>query len=277
MPIERRLLLRSLESLRTHAGMDMVFGGPVHQGAAAMEITDLAGVRTRSAANLVVRSGHGLGGRALALARPVSVSDYFSAQGITHIYDNAVRPEAIETLAALPIIVDRTPRILVYLAARTRVGLGDRWFDSFTPLVRRLERDIAVDDEVRRRLSLMRAADERAKPTLTRADLTDIARELADLADDIQDEQLRARVEALHGRFAPSPTATRSGPDPVLRPREIDVLEQVARGLSNNEIADALGLLPNTVKSYLKCAMRKLHAGNRMQATLIAREQGLIG
>lgn len=48
-PIERRILARSLETLRKHAGMDMVFGGPVHHGAAAMEITDLTGVRTRSA------------------------------------------------------------------------------------------------------------------------------------------------------------------------------------------------------------------------------------
>ena len=100
-PIERRILARSLETLRKHAGMDMVFGGPVHHGAAAMEITDLTGVRTRSAVNLIVRNGEGLGGKALMLARPVSVADYFSAQGITHVYDHAVRPEAIETLAAI--------------------------------------------------------------------------------------------------------------------------------------------------------------------------------
>ncbi len=121
-PIERRVLARSLETLRKHARMDMVFGGPVHHGAAAMEITDLTGVRTRSAVNLVVRSGEGLGGKALMLGRPVSVARYFSSEGITHVYDHAVRPEAIETLAALPIVVDRVPRILVYLATRTQVA-----------------------------------------------------------------------------------------------------------------------------------------------------------
>jgi len=55
------------------------------------------------------------------------------------------------------------------------------------------------------------------------------------------------------------------------------VLQEVARGLSNGDIAETLGLLPNTVRSYFKTAMRKLHADNRVQAILIARQQGLIG
>ncbi len=276
IPVERRILARALEPLRKHAGMDMVFGGPVQRGAVSLEITDLTGVRTRSAVNLVVRNGEGLGGKALMLGRPVSVADYFSAQGITHVYDHAVRPEAIETLAALPIVVDRTPRILIYLAARTHVRLGDRWFDSFAPLARRLERDIAVEDEVGRRLSLMRADTEAERPGLSRADMHDIAQELAQLAEQIQDDVLRARLEAVGDRFAPV-LAPRSLPTPItLRPREIDVLEQIACGLSNRQAAEALGLQPETVKSYLKSAMRKLHATNRVQAIVLARENGLI-
>ncbi|MGW3485331.1 response regulator transcription factor [Rhodococcus indonesiensis] len=276
-PIERRILARSLETLRTHAGMDMVFGGPVQRGSVSMEITDLTGVRTRSAVNLVVRNGEGLGGKALMLGRPVSVADYFTAQGITHVYDHAVRPEAIETLAALPIVVDRSPRILIYLAARTHVRLGDRWFDSFTPFVRRLERDIAVEDEVSRRLSLMRADAEANRAALSRADLHDIVKELTDLAGQIDDEGIRSRIEAVGSRFAPVLSASADMETPVtLRPREIDVLEYVARGMSNRDTADALGLRPETVKSYLKSAMRKLHAGNRVQAILAARERGLI-
>lgn len=276
IPVERRILARSLEPLRKHAGMDMVFGGPVQRGAVSLEITDLTGVRTRSAVNLVVRNGEGLGGKALMLGRPVSVADYFAAQGITHVYDHAVRPEAIETLAALPIVVDRAPRILIYLAARTHVRLGDRWFDSFLPLVRRLERDIAVEDEVSRRLSLVRADADAERPMLSRADLYDIAQELADLAGQIQDDALRARLEAVGDRFTPTLTPHSPSTPIALRPREIDVLEQVARGLSNREVAERLGLRPDTVKSYLKSAMRKLHATNRVQAMLLARERGLI-
>ena len=55
------------------------------------------------------------------------------------------------------------------------------------------------------------------------------------------------------------------------------MLQEVARGLSNRDIAATLGLLPNPVKSYLKTATQKLRAENRIQAILIARQQGIIG
>jgi len=57
---------------------------------------------------------------------------------------------------------------------------------------------------------------------------------------------------------------------------EVEVLIQVSLGRSNREAAEELGLLPNTVKSYLKTAMRKLEAKNRVQAITAAREAGLI-
>jgi len=159
---------------------------------------------------------------------------------------------------------------VVYLGNRSQVGLGDRWFDRFTPMIRRLERDIAVDDEVRRRLGLVRSPREEH---LSRADLQDIARELADLAGEIQDDTLREKVEALRSRFQQTP----SQPDEThLAPREIDVLAQIALGHTNQQAAENLGLLPNTVKSYLKTAMRKLHATNRVQAITAARAAGLI-
>ncbi|MBH0775044.1 helix-turn-helix transcriptional regulator [Nocardia bovistercoris] len=277
MPIERRVLARDLEPLRRHGRMDMAFGGPVRNGAVAMQITDLAGGRTRSTADLVVRNGEGLGGKALMLGRPVAVADYMADESITHVYDHAVRPEAIQTLAALPIIVDRTPRLLVYLAARTHVRLGDRWFDGFAPMVRRIEREITVEDEVGRRLSLLRPNAEPGYPGLSRDDRIDIARELTELADRIDDEGLRARLHAVGNRVAPIAADAPAWPPALLRPREIDVLEQVAQGLSTRQVAEALGLMPNTVKSYLKSAMHKLHATNRVQAIIAARRLGFLG
>lgn len=277
--VEERLLARSLEAFRIQAGMDIAFGGPVSRRAGAMKITELNGTRTRSTANVVVRVGEGLGGKALMCSRPVAVSDYISAEGITHIYDHAIRPEAIKTIAALPIVVDHVPRALVYMAARTYVQLGDRWFDLFAPLARKLERDIAVEDEVRRRLNFLRAGAATDHTTLSRAQLLDITRELADLASNIEDATLRARIEAVGNRFTPAlAAASRTAPatPALLRPREIDVLRKVAQGMSNREAAEALGLLPNTVKSYLKSAMHKLQVNNRVQAILAAHEHGLI-
>ncbi len=268
-------LARTLAAFRAQARMDMAFGGAVAPGATSLTITDLCGARSSALANLVVRSGAGLGGKSLVLGRPVSVSSYHRANGITHIYDHAVRQEHLETVAALPIVVEGATRLVIYLASRAQVGLGDRWFDGFTPMIRRLERDIAVEDEVRRRLALARPEPE---PTLSPADLHDIARELQELTGQVEDDALRARLEAVSERLESREERRTAALTATvhLSPREVDVLAQVARGCSNQEAADNLGLLPNTVKSYLKTAMRKLQATNRVQAITAAREAGVL-
>jgi DNA-binding NarL/FixJ family response regulator len=51
-----------------------------------------------------------------------------------------------------------------------------------------------------------------------------------------------------------------------LTERESELLTLVARGLRNEEIADALYVSTNTVKSHLKSAFRKLSARNRAEA-----------
>ncbi len=51
-----------------------------------------------------------------------------------------------------------------------------------------------------------------------------------------------------------------------LTDREHQVLAGVARGLTNAAIARRLGLTPNTVKTYLQSAMRKLGVSNRAEA-----------
>jgi len=266
-------LAPTLAAFRAHGRMDVAFGGLVNPGGSSFAITGLCGARTSSLGGLVVRSGYGLGGKALVLGRPASVQSYPQAQGITHHYDHAVSRESLETVVALPVVVDGAPRLVIYLANRTQVGLGDRWLDSFAPMLRRLGRDIAVDDEVRRRMAMLQPPVE--GPGLSQADLRDIARELADLTGQVQDDALRARLETVRDRLD-APARVRRADAPQLSPREIDVLTQVARGHSNLQAADNLGLLPNTVKSYLKTAMRKLQAGNRVQAITAARDAGLI-
>jgi two-component system, NarL family, nitrate/nitrite response regulator NarL len=58
--------------------------------------------------------------------------------------------------------------------------------------------------------------------------------------------------------------------------REYDVLRRVAIGETNQEIADAMCLSPNTVKAYLRNLMQKLDARNRVEAISRARECGLL-
>jgi len=265
-------LSRTLAAFRAEGRFDMAFGGRVGSGGTAFAITGLCGARTGALANLVVRHGQGLGGKSLLLGRPVSVTNYRQAQGITHVYDHAVSQESLETVVSLPVVVDRVPRMVIYLGNRTQVGLGDRWFDAFSPMIRRLERDIAVEDEVGRRLELL-------APTpvadLSRGDLQDIADELAELNGQIADDDLRHRFEAVQQRLS-SRTPRHLESAVQLSPRELDVLAEIAQGCSNQQVADNLGLLPNTVKSYLKTAMRKLQAGNRVHAIALARQAGLI-
>jgi len=61
-----------------------------------------------------------------------------------------------------------------------------------------------------------------------------------------------------------------------LTDREKEVLERVATGASNREIAGELCLSEHTVKNHLKNILQKLHLANRVQLTIYAFEQGFV-
>jgi NarL family two-component system response regulator LiaR len=60
-----------------------------------------------------------------------------------------------------------------------------------------------------------------------------------------------------------------------LTPREMDVLQCLARGLSNREIAAELSVSTRTVTTHVRNILDKLHLANRTQAALYAREKGI--
>jgi len=59
-----------------------------------------------------------------------------------------------------------------------------------------------------------------------------------------------------------------------LTPREIEVLQQLARGKSNQEIAAALTMSEGTVKYHINHVLQKLGAADRTQAVLTALKRG---
>jgi DNA-binding NarL/FixJ family response regulator len=96
---------------------------------------------------------------------------------------------------------------------------------------------------------------------------------------------LSALMQVVHGRAVIDPRiagamlprrAGAPGPDGVLTGREHEVLLLIARGLTTQEIADQIGLSPNTVKSHSRSLFTKLAAHNRVQALAVAKERGLI-
>jgi DNA-binding CsgD family transcriptional regulator len=76
--------------------------------------------------------------------------------------------------------------------------------------------------------------------------------------------------------LAASKLAERLTQQSPLTPREVDILRQMMRGLSNKSIALKLDLAVGTVKTHVKSIFSKLHAGSRTQAVTVAQRRGIL-
>jgi DNA-binding NarL/FixJ family response regulator len=83
------------------------------------------------------------------------------------------------------------------------------------------------------------------------------------------------RVVVNHLAAHPGPTPATSERLAELTPRELEVLELLARGLSNAEIAAALVIEESTVKTHVKRILMKLDLRDRIHAVIFAYENGL--
>jgi len=111
------------------------------------------------------------------------------------------------------------------------------------------------------------------------------------LPQDAAEDEILAAIHALseglwvgapglvRGLFKQPASVALSGaqaPVEVVTQREMDVLQLIARGLSNKQIALALKISEHTVKFHLSSLYAKLGATNRTEAVRIGTQQGLI-
>lgn len=86
------------------------------------------------------------------------------------------------------------------------------------------------------------------------------------------EKEIRATIQDDFAESLREEEISRTG----LSKRELDVLEQMAQGLSNQEIAEKLHVSLNTIKTHTARILEKLEASRRTQAVDIARKRGIL-
>jgi DNA-binding NarL/FixJ family response regulator len=84
------------------------------------------------------------------------------------------------------------------------------------------------------------------------------------------------KVIAEFARLEPPTRPVNQGLPEPLSEREVEVLQLLAQGMTNKEIASRLFLAEGTVKNYVSRILDKLGVSDRTQAALRARELGVI-
>ena len=98
------------------------------------------------------------------------------------------------------------------------------------------------------------------------------------LLKDTLSDGLVSIVRQVYGGARPLPfvIAERLASRIGLSPREVDVLELIAEGKRNKEIADALGITHETVQTYVKRLFVKLNVSDRTAAVTVALGRGIV-
>ncbi len=240
-----------------------------------LQISQWIGLRTPALQNLVIDSGVGVGGRVLSTRRPVGVSDYTRANVISHENDAIIQDEGLHSIVAVPVIVNREVRGVLYVGVHSPVRLGDKVIEEVTMTARTLEQDLAVNAAARRNEGVRSGTNKQGR-LMNGAEWEQIRSthsKLRMLANRIEQDDIRAELEELCDQMV---APVRVKQTTKLSARELDVLSCVALGHTNLEAAEEMGIGAETVKSYLRSVMRKLGAHTRYEAVNAARRIGAL-
>lgn len=242
-----------------------------------LRINKWVGLRTPALHNLEMSAGVGVGGRVISTRRPVGVSDYTRAKSISHDFDRQIRDEGLHSIVAVPVIVDREMRGVLYAGVHSKARMGDKVLEEVTMTARCLEQSFAVLDALRNqegsRFSSPAAKQGRSMSSAEWEQVRATHSKLRMLANRVEDEALRRDLEVLCDQMV-SPVRVKQ--TTKLSARELDVLACVALGHTNVEAAAEMGIGAETVKSYLRSVMRKLGAHTRYEAVNAARRIGAL-
>ncbi|MET9201168.1 LuxR C-terminal-related transcriptional regulator [Gordonia sp. NPDC003585] len=258
-------VVAALRRIKRDSGVPLAFGGVV-LGPRALRLDHFAGDTVGALNGVSVDIGHGLGGKVVAVNRPMVVDDYLKTPRITHRYNTIIAREGLRAMAAAPVIVDRKPVAVLYGALRAADPIGGRTLDVLAMEARAVEQEI-----VAARIRMEAAADraDAAGDSVAAA----YAR-LRVLAATSGDRRLAEELDRITDDLASNPVSAQVFPS--LTSREQDVLSLAALGYPNARIAAELGITVETTKGYVKAAMRKLDAATRFEAVVTARRAGLL-
>jgi DNA-binding NarL/FixJ family response regulator len=172
---------------------------------------------------------------------------------------NALRPDVVLMDIRMPVLdgIEATRRI-VRAQPSTRVlilttfGLDSYVYDSLRAGASGFMLKDAPPEAITAALRIVASGDALLAPAVTRAVIEEFARQ---------------------------PAATAPAPPPgiaELTPREQEVLDLLARGLSNSEICERLVISEATTKTHVARILQKLDLRGRVQAVIYAYESGLV-
>ncbi|QJU54204.1 LuxR C-terminal-related transcriptional regulator [Herbiconiux sp. KACC 21604] len=280
-PDDRELVRQATRSLWRGMDAAVAFGGLRTEH--SVPITTSFGAQTDRLQSIVVRNSRGLGGLSWQTRSPRVVHDYALAGDITHDFDSQILGEGITALAVAPIVVGTQVRGLLYAGRRGRDDDSAGEFDTarLAGVASAVAQELRLRDLVDERVAMQQAQAAqasrlelaaRAAGAEAERPSAQLRERLARVADETSDPNTARELRAI---LAPRPVVA-TGAEGALTERQRDVLELVACGLTNPQIATRLGLSELTVKSYLRALMARLGAGTRMQAVLYAQQRGLL-